>query len=171
VKTTRAEEIGAEIRELVREAAPTAPMYRTYTMAGLAADSMVPLTFMALALGIASVLALVLGAVGLYGVLSYVVTQRTREIGVRMALGAEASRVRHMVVTQGTRVVLIGVGVGLAVAAATTRALEEMLFGVEPADTATFIAMSVGMILVGLLASYLPARRASSVDPVESLRG
>jgi predicted permease len=170
VKTTRAEAIGPEIRALAREAAPTAPMYRTFTMAGLAEDSMTALTFMALAVGIASVLALVLGAVGLYGVLSYVVAQRTREIGVRMALGAEASGVRRMVVVQGARVVLTGVGVGLAVAAATTQALEGMLFRVEPADVTTFAAMSVGMVLVGMVASYLPARRASSVDPVQSLK-
>jgi predicted permease len=171
VKTTRADDIGPEIRVLARQAAPTAPMYRTFTMAGLAEDSMVPLTFMALALGIASILAMVLGAVGVYGVLSYVVAQRTREIGVRMALGAEASRVRRMVVVQGARVVLAGVVAGIAVAAVTTRALEGMLFGIEPADVTTFAAMSAGMVLVGMLASYLPARRASSVDPVESLKG
>jgi predicted permease len=171
VKTTRAEEIGAEIRELAREAAPTAPMYRTYTMAGLAENSMVSLTFMALALGIASVLALILGAVGLYGVLSYVVTQRTREIGVRMALGAESARVRRMVVAQGARVVLMGVSIGIAVAVVATRSLESMLFGVEAADVTTFGATSLGMVLIGMLASYLPARRASSVDPVEALKG
>jgi predicted permease len=170
VRTPRAEEIGAEIRALAREAAPTAPMYRTFTMAGLAGDSMTALTFMALALAIASILALVLGAVGLYGVLSYVVTQRTRDIGVRMALGAEASRVRRMVVAQGARVVLIGVALGSAAAAGVTRTLEGMLFGIEPADITTFGAMSAGMVLMGMVASYLPARRASSVDPVESLR-
>jgi ABC-type antimicrobial peptide transport system permease subunit len=146
-------------------------MYRTFTMAGLAGDSMVPLTFMAPALGIASLLAMVLGAVGLYGVLSYVVAQRTREIGVRMALGAQASGVRRMVVVQGARVVLSGVALGIVVAAATTRTLEGMLFGIEPADVTTFASMSAGMVLVGMLASYVPARRASSVDPVESLRG
>ncbi|MGE0158231.1 MAG: ADOP family duplicated permease [Gemmatimonadales bacterium] len=171
VKTSRADAIGPEIREIARQVAPSAPMYRTFTMSGLADDSMVPLTFMALALGIASVLAMVLGAVGLYGVLSYVVAQRTREIGVRMALGAEASGVRRMVVAQGCRVVLAGVVVGVIVAAASTRALEGLLFGVEAADVATFATMSAGMVLVGMLASYLPARRASSVDPVESLKG
>jgi ABC-type lipoprotein release transport system permease subunit len=88
-----------------------------------------------------------------------------------MALGAEASGVRRMVVAQGARVVLAGVVVGVVVAAATTRALEGLLFGVEPADVATFATMSAGMMLVGMLASYLPARRASSVDPVESLKG
>jgi putative ABC transport system permease protein len=170
VKTARAEVIGPEIREIARELAPTAPMYRTFTMAGLASDSMVQLSFTALALGIASGLALILGTIGLYGVLSHVVAQRTREIGVRMALGAEASSVRRMVVRQGARVVVAGVVIGAAVALGATRALEGILYGVEPADITTFLAMSAGMLLVGLLASYLPARRASSVDPVESLK-
>jgi putative ABC transport system permease protein len=171
MKTPRAAEIAPEVRALVREAAPSAPMYRVFTMEGLAADSMVQLSFTMLALGIASTLALMLGAVGLYGILSYVVAQRTREIGVRMALGAEAQRVQRMVVAQGARVVLVGVVLGAAIAAGATRVLEGLLFGVEPADAGTFLVMSASMVLVGLLASYLPARRASSVDPIESLRG
>jgi ABC-type antimicrobial peptide transport system permease subunit len=171
VKTPRAEAIGPEIRELARELAPSAPMYRTFTMAGLARDSMAQLSFTAVALGLASSLALVLGAIGLYAVLSYVVAQRTREIGVRMALGAEARRVRRLVVAQGVRVVLVGVGAGVAIALAMTRVLEQLLYGVQPADVATFLATSAGMVVVGLLASYVPARRASSVDPVVSLKG
>ncbi len=145
-------------------------MYRVYTMAGLAADSMVELSFTTLMLGIVSTLALILGAIGLYGVLSYVVAQRTREIGIRMALGAEAARVQRMVVAQGARVLLVGIVVGLGVALAATRALESLLFGVESADVGTFLIMSAALALVGLLATYLPARRASSVDPIESLR-
>ncbi len=145
-------------------------MYRVYTMAGLAADSMVELSFTTLMLGIVSTLALILGAIGLYGVLSYVVAQRTREIGIRMALGAEARHVQRMVVTQGVQVLLVGIVIGLAIALATTRALESLLFGVESADVGTFLSMSAALVLVGLLASYLPARRASSVDPNESLR-
>jgi ABC-type antimicrobial peptide transport system permease subunit len=124
-----------------------------------------------LTLGIASALALILGAVGLYGVLSYIVAQRTKEIGVRMALGAEAAQVRQMVVAQGARVVAVGVVVGLIVALASTRALGSLLFGVAALDPVTFAAMSVSMVLVGMLASYVPARRASRVDPIESLRG
>ena len=171
IKTARAEVIAPEVRAVVREVAPTAPMYRVYTMAGLARDSMVQLSFTMLTLGIVSTLALILGAVGLYGVLSYVVAERTREIGVRMALGAEASQVRRMVVAQGARVVAVGVTIGVAVAILSTRALGSLLFGVPALDVATFVAMSASMIGVGLLASYMPARRASRVDPMESLRG
>ena len=171
VKTPRAESIGSEIRALVREVAPGAPMYRDYTMTRLAADSMVDLSFTMLTLGIVSLLALVLGAVGLYGVLSYIVAERTREIGVRMALGAKAGEVRRMVVAQGGRVVLVGVAIGVIVAIAATRALGSLLFGVAALDVATFLAMTGMMMLVGLLASYVPARRASSVDPSRSLRG
>ncbi|MEO8637227.1 MAG: ABC transporter permease [Gemmatimonadales bacterium] len=171
LKTPRAEQIAPEVLALVREMAPEAPMYRVFTMAGLAKDSMVSLTFTMLTLGIASALALILGAVGLYGVLSYVVAQRTREIGVRMALGAEAGQVRRMVVAQGARVVGAGVVIGIVVALVSSRALASLLFGVPALDVATFVGMSAAMVGVGLVASYLPARRASNVDPIESLRG
>jgi predicted permease len=170
MKTRRAESIAPEVRALVQEVAPGAPMYRAFTMSDLVADSMVQLSFTMLTLGITSMLALILGAVGLYGVLSYVVGQRTREIGVRMALGAEARRVRGMVVAQGVRVVLIGVAIGVLAALVTTRALGSLLFGVQAVDLATFLGMSATMVVIGLLASYVPARRASNVDPMESLR-
>jgi ABC-type antimicrobial peptide transport system permease subunit len=88
-----------------------------------------------------------------------------------MALGAEARRVRRMVVAQGARVVILGVLIGLGVAIGTTRVLGSLLFGVEASDAGTFVGMSATMVLVGLLASYLPARRASSVDPIDSLKG
>jgi ABC-type antimicrobial peptide transport system permease subunit len=170
VRTPRAETIAPEIRELVRSVAPEAPMYRTFTMAELAADSMVQLSFTMLTLGLVSTLALVLGAVGLYGVLSYVVAERTREIGVRMALGARPRQVRQMVVAQGARVVAVGVVIGIGVAALATRVLERLLFGVEGLDLATFVGVSLTMVVVGVLASYLPARRASMVDPIWSMR-
>ena len=170
VKSPRAATIAPEIRGLVKEVAPLAPMYRIFTMERLAADSMVQLSFTMLTLGILSALALILGAVGLYGVLSYVVAERTREIGVRMALGARADQVRRMVVAQGARVVAGGVVVGVIAAFWGTRILGNLLFGVEPLDWVTFLAMSGSMVAVGFLASYLPARRASNVDPIESLR-
>jgi len=171
VKTARAEQIAPEVRALAREVAPEAPMYRVYTMEELARRSMVSLSFTMLTLGVAASLALILGAVGLYGVLSYVVAERTREIGVRMALGARAEQVRSMVVAQGARVVGAGVVIGIVVALASTRALASLLFGVQAIDMTTFAGMSVSMVAIGLLASYLPARRASNVDPIESLRG
>jgi ABC-type antimicrobial peptide transport system permease subunit len=145
-------------------------MYRVFTMEELAARSMGSLTFTMLMVGIAAGLALILGAVGLYGVLSYGVTRRTREIGVRMALGAEGGVVRRMVVAQGARVALVGVAVGVLASIGLTRYLENLLFGVEPLDVLTFSAVSVVMVGVALLASYLPARRASLVDPVVALR-
>jgi predicted permease len=170
VKSPRAASLGREVRELVRQVAPEAPVYREFTMEALAKRSMVQLSFTMLTLGVVSGLAMILGAVGLYGVLSYVVAERTREIGVRMALGATASAVRRMVVSQGARVVLIGATVGLAVAVASTRFLDTLLYEVSALDPVLFVAMAIMMIGIGMLASYVPARRASRVDPIESLR-
>jgi ABC-type antimicrobial peptide transport system permease subunit len=131
---------------------------------------MIQLSFTMLTLGVVSVLALILGAVGLYGVLSYVVAQRTREIGVRMALGATTSVVRRQVVSEGTKVVLVGVVIGMAAAFASTRLLGTLLYEVEAVDPLVFAVMSLMMVGIGVLASYMPARRASSVDPIEALR-
>lgn len=170
VKTARAGEIAPEVLALVREVAPSAPMYRMFTLEGLAADSMVRLTFTALMLGIASALALILGVVGLYGVLSFSVAQRTREIGLRMALGAAATRVRLMVVGQGGKVLVAGIAIGSALAFVASRSLSSLLFGVDAFDLGTYLAVAALMVLVGLTASYLPARRASKVDPMVSLR-
>jgi putative ABC transport system permease protein len=171
VKSTRADSLAPEIRALLREYAPEAPMYRLFTMEGLADRALAQLSFTTLMLAIASGLALVLGAVGLYGVLSYVVSQRTREIAVRMALGAERSSVRRMVVLQGGRVALLGVFLGVVVAVGVTGVLKSLLFGVTAFDAATFIGMSAVMLVVAMLASYVPAYRASSVDPMQALRG
>ena len=170
VKSPRASSLGREVRDLVRQVAPEAPVYREYTMEFLAQRSRVQLSFTMLTLGVVSALAIILGAVGLYGVLSYVVAERTREIGVRMALGATAGAVRRMVVSQGAKVVLMGAVVGVAVALASTRFLKTLLFEVDAVDPVMFVAMSLMMIGVGMLASYVPARRASRVDPIESLR-
>jgi ABC-type antimicrobial peptide transport system permease subunit len=145
-------------------------MYRVFTMERLAANATASLSFTMLMVGIAAVLALVLGAVGLYGVLSYRVTQRKREIGVRMALGAEAKTVRWMFVRQGGLVALMGVVVGLLAALALTRYIQTLLFGVERLDATAFAGTSAVMLVVALLASYFPARRASRVDPVIALR-
>jgi putative ABC transport system permease protein len=135
----------------------------------LAQRSMIQLSFTMLTLVVVSALAMILGAVRLYGVLAYVVAERTREIGVRMALGATAASVRRLVVAQGAKVVLVSVVVGLAAAGASTRFLGALLYDVNALDPVVFMAMSIMMIGIGLLASYVPARRASNVDAMESL--
>jgi len=170
VRSARADDIGPEIRALVREVAPEAPMYRVFTMEGLVARSMAPLTFTTLTIVLAAGLALLLGAVGLYGTLSYVVSRRTREIGVRMAVGAEAGQVRRMIVLEGGRVALVGVIVGLLVAVLLAGLLESLLFEIEPVDPATLAATGVLMLTVALAASWLPARRASALDPIRCLQ-
>jgi predicted permease len=170
VRSARANVIAPEIRELIREVVPESPMYRVFTMEELAARSMASLSFTMWMVAVAAALALILGAAGLYGVLSYVVSQRTREIGIRMALGAEASALRRMVVAQGGRVALTGIVVGVIAAVMLTRVLENLLFGVEPVDPFTILAMTGVMLAIALLASYIPARQASSVDPLRSLR-
>ena len=170
VRSSRADQLQREVRELVRQVAPEAPVYRENTMEFLARRSMQQLSLPMMTLGILAGLALLLGAIGLYGVLSYVVAERTREIGLRMALGATASAVQRMVVSQGARVVLVGVVIGVAVAVASTRLLGSLLYGVKPVDPIVFATMSAVMVAIGVLASYIPARRASSVNPIESLR-
>ncbi len=170
VKTPRAGSIAGEIREVVRDMAPEAPMYRVFTMEALAGRSMARLSFTMLTIVVAAVLALVLGAVGLFGVLSYVVSQRTREIGIRMALGAKRSHLRTMIVLEGGRVTVVGVAVGLLAAVGATRVLATLLYGVEPIHIPTFVGMSLVMLGVALVASYVPAHRASSVDPMRVVR-
>ncbi|HEX7089142.1 MAG TPA: ABC transporter permease [Longimicrobiales bacterium] len=170
VKSARADRLAPEIRAIIREVIPESPMYRVFTMERLAANTMASLSFTMLMLVIAAALALTLGAVGLYGVLSYSVSRRAQEIGLRMALGAESGAVRRMVVVQGGRVALLGVVAGVLAALGLTRFIEALLFGVEPVDAITFAGMSAVMVAVALLASYLPALRASRVDPVVALR-
>jgi predicted permease len=170
VRSTRANQLGPEIQAIIREMIPESPMYRVFTMERLAANTMASLSFTMLMIGIAAALAVILGAVGLYGVLSYGVSRRTQEIGVRMALGAEANVVRRMIVAQGGMVALIGVAIGILAAVGLTRFLATLLFGVQAIDTMTFVGMSSVMLAVAVLASYVPARRASAVDPVQALR-
>jgi len=170
IKSPRADQLEPEVRAIVRDLIPTSPMYRIFTMKRLAAKAMANLSFTMLMVSIAAVLALVLGAVGLYGVLSYRVTTRAQEIGVRMALGAEAKTVRRMFVWQGGRVALVGIVVGTLAAVGLTTYLKTLLFDVGRLDVLAFAGTAAVMLAVALLASYVPALRASRVDPVVALR-
>ncbi len=170
MRSARAEQLEPEVRAILREVVPASPMYRIFTMKRLAAKAMANLSFTMRMVSLAAVLALVLGAVGLYGVLSYRVTRRAQEIGVRMALGAEASTVRRMFVWQGGRVALAGIAVGTLTAVWLTRYIQTLLFNVGQLDGLAFAGTSAAMLAVALLASYLPALRASRVDPVVALR-
>jgi putative ABC transport system permease protein len=126
--------------------------------------------FTLLLVGLFAGTALVLAAVGIYGVMAYLVAQRTHEIGIRLALGAQTSKVLQIVIGQGMRMALVGIGIGLAAAFALTRAMASLLFAVAPTDPLTFIGITILLAAVALVACYIPARRAAKVDPMIALR-
>jgi putative ABC transport system permease protein len=159
-----------QIRSAVWSVNPNLPLARVSKLKEFMDESMARTSFTLIMLGIAAGVALFLGAVGVYGVISYVVAQRTREIGVRMALGAEQATVRRMVLKQGAALAAGGVLVGLVAAAGVTRLMASLLFGVEPIDPPTFAAVALSLSVIALLATWIPARRASAVDPVVALR-
>jgi putative ABC transport system permease protein len=145
-------------------------VFRPRTMDEVVADAMRDTSEQTMLLGIFASLALLLAAVGIYGVMAYVVTQRTHEIGVRMALGAQQYDVLRLVLGEGSRLTAVGVALGLAAAFALTRLLRSLLFGVTASDPVTFAAVSILLALVAMTACYIPARRASRVDPMVALR-
>ena len=157
-------------RDLVASVDARVPVTRVETIEEIMSRALAGESITLVLLGIAATLALFLGSIGLFGVISYVVTQRTREIGLRMALGAEVREVREMVLWQGFRVAAMGVGLGLVAAFALSRLMGSILYGVSATDPLTFGTAPVVLLLVALLATWLPARRASRVDPMESLR-
>jgi putative ABC transport system permease protein len=160
----------ASMREQVRSVDPDQPIYNVRTMNEIRSESVAPERLNLTLLTIFAGIALMLAIVGIYGVMSYSVTQRTHEIGIRMAIGARPRDVFKMVIGQGMMLALIGVAFGLVGAFGLTRLMASMLFGVEPTDPATFAVIAILLTLVALLACYLPSRRATKVDPVVSLR-
>jgi predicted permease len=159
-----------DVRDAVRNVNPNLPLSETLTLEDILANSMARTSFTLVMLGVAAGIALLLGVVGVYGVLSYLVAQRTREMGVRLALGARPADVRGMVVRQGGLVGVAGIAIGLGVAGGLTHLMSALLFGVSPVDPLTYCAVAAVLMGVVLLASYIPARRAAAVDPTEALR-
>jgi putative ABC transport system permease protein len=158
------------VRNEVRELNSQLPVSNPRSVEDVARASAAATSFTMAILGAASLVALLLGLVGIYGVVSYVVTQRTREIGVRMALGATGASVRRMVVQQGVGLAGIGIGAGLIIAAWASRLMDSLLYGVSSHDPVTYGLVAVTLLAVAALASWLPARRAAGVDPTTALR-
>jgi predicted permease len=159
-----------DVRRVVHETDPRQVIYGVQTMDAVLANSLAPRRLSMILLEIFAVLALVLSCVGIYGVISYLVTQRTREIGVRMALGAQRSDVMRLILGEGAKMAFIGVTVGLAAALGLIQLIANQLFGVSAHDPLTFVAGAILLTLVALLACYIPARRAVRVDPMVALR-
>jgi len=159
-----------EIQQAVWSVNASLPIASVRTMQEIYGRSMARTSFTLVMLGMAASMALALGIIGIYGVISYAVSQRTREIGIRLALGAQKRELRWMFVRSALVLTGIGVAVGLGAAAALTRLMKSLLFGVSPTDPITYVAIPLLLALSAVLASYLPARRAAAVDPVEALR-
>jgi putative ABC transport system permease protein len=158
------------VRQQVQAVDPNLPVFGESTMADLVSASLAQRRFAMQVVGLFGLLALFLAGIGIYGVMAYSVTQRTREIGIRMALGASAGNILRWLLGQGMRLTLIGVGLGLFGALALTRLLRGLLFGVAPTDIVTYAALTLALAAVALLACFIPARRATKVDPLVALR-
>lgn len=172
VRTDRSDPLSVvpELREAIHAVDPDVPLDHPRTMGRIIADSTARYTFTSLLMGIAAGVALLLAAVGLYGVVSYVVTRRTREIGTRIAMGARPGAVEMLFLRRSAGLVVAGLVVGVGLAAATTRLMEGLLFGVEPTEPGAFVAGAVLLAAVALLATWIPARRAARIDPAAALR-
>jgi len=160
----------AEIRRIVAEVDQSAPVSEVKTMDHIVSESVTQPRFNLFLLGLFGGIALLLSAAGIYGVTAYSVTQRTHEFGIRMALGAQVGDVLRMILGQGMLLIVVGVAIGLVASFALTRLMKSLLFGVGVTDPLTFVAITVLLTLVALLACYIPARRATKVDPLVALR-
>jgi len=160
----------AEVQKAVWSINPNLPLARVRTLQQIYDESMAQTQFVLVILGIAASVTLLLGLVGIYGVIAYIVSQRRREVGIRMALGAQGESVQRIFVTRGLSLAAIGLVLGLIGAAALMRLLASQLFGVNPYDPMTYFAVTAGLGLVALVATWLPARQATRIDPMVALR-
>ena len=158
------------MKDAVRGVDPTLAVSRIQVLSEMVSASLAPRRFVVTLLGVFAGLALLMAVIGLYGVISYSVTQRTQEIGIRMALGAQRSEVLGLVIRQGMQLAGIGAVIGLIVSLAFSRVIQSQLFQVSPFDPLTFTATALVLIAAALLACYVPARRATRVDPMDALR-
>ncbi|HEU0178224.1 MAG TPA: FtsX-like permease family protein, partial [Blastocatellia bacterium] len=165
-----AESLIKSIRRAVQSVDPDQPIRRAQLLETAIATTVAPQRLVAVLLSLFSGLALALAMIGIYGVMSYNVAQRTQEIGVRMALGAESRDVLKLILRQGMTLALVGVGVGLPVSVALTRLMKGLLYSVSPTDPLTFVGIALLLTVVALIACYVPARRATKVDPMVALR-
>jgi putative ABC transport system permease protein len=159
-----------EVRSQVAAVDPELSLYNIKPLDKVISDSIVGIAYVAVMMGVLGIIALVLASVGVYGVMSYAVSERTNEIGIRMAMGATSGDIQRMVLGKGTLLTVIGMGIGIPVAFALANALSGLLFGVKAADPVAFIVLPLVLAAVATLASYLPARRAVRVDPITALR-
>jgi ABC-type antimicrobial peptide transport system permease subunit len=159
-----------EVQQMVWAVDSDLPLSEATTLGELYTKSMARTSFTLVMLCVAGSMALLLGIVGIYGVISYAVSQRTREIGIRMALGAQRQALTAMFVRQGLWLTVIGIAFGLAAAFTTMRLMSSLLFNVSPMDPGTYAITTAGVVAIAYFACYLPSRRAAAVDPVQALR-
>jgi len=159
-----------EMQQAVWSVNPNLPLASVRTMQDIYSQSLARTSFTLVMLAIAGSMALALGIIGIYGVISYTVSQRTREIGIRLALGAPRSELKWMFVRSALLLATAGVVIGLGTAAILMQLMKSLLFGISPLDPFTYIVVPLILVASAALASYLPARRAAAVDPVEALR-
>jgi ABC-type antimicrobial peptide transport system permease subunit len=162
--------VTGEVRQAIHQIDSNLPITNVTTLAAQVSNSMGPQRLISALTGFFGIVGLALACVGLYGIMAYSVARRTHELGVRMALGAQKGEILKMIMAHGLRLTLIGLAIGAAGALALTRLMTNLLYGVRPSDPLTFTAVSLLLMMVALLACYIPARRAMKVDPMVALR-
>ena len=172
VKTGLEDPVAAlpSIRRVISEVDPDVPLANVTTMDAIIGQATSQLAFISILLSIATAVALLLAAVGLYGTISYVVSRRTREIGMRLAIGAQPGQVQLTVIRRSLTLAAMGIALGLGLAALATRSMRAIIVGVQPTDVRVYALAVALLVVIALVASWLPARRASRIDPVEALR-
>jgi putative ABC transport system permease protein len=160
----------SSVRREINALDPSLPLYNVKSMDQVITESIIGIAYVAVIMGAVGVIALVLASVGVYGVMSYAVSERIHEIGIRLSLGAETRDILRLVLRNGLFLTILGLAIGLPIAFIMARGLSSLLFGVEAADPVAFIGLPLLLAVVATLACYLPARRASRVDPLQALR-